>query len=57
VPAVAGAKESEMANSASRDAVAPDQLALQRLYHWERTAPTKVILTQPQGGGGVRSQW
>ncbi len=33
---------------------ASDALALQRLYHWERTAPDRVILTQPLGGGEVR---
>ena len=43
-----------MANPASRDPVAPEQLALQRLYHWEKTAPGQVILTQPKGGGAVR---
>ena len=26
-------------------------LALQRLYHWERTAPDQVVFTQPMGGG------
>ena len=31
-----------------------EDLALQRLYHWEKTAPDKVILTQPTGGGAVR---
>ena len=31
-----------------------DQLALQRLYHWERTAPDRVVLTQPMGGGALR---
>ncbi|MBL8331497.1 MAG: AMP-binding protein [Rubrivivax sp.] len=36
------------------DIVSPDTLALQRLYHWERTAPDKVVLTQPLGGGAVR---
>lgn len=35
-------------------AVADDLLALQRLYHWERTAPDRVVLTQPLGGGQVR---
>ncbi|MBL8352156.1 MAG: AMP-binding protein [Burkholderiaceae bacterium] len=30
------------------------QLALQRLYHWEQTAPSRVILTQPMGGGAVQ---
>jgi long-chain acyl-CoA synthetase len=34
--------------------VAPEQLALQRLYHWEKTAPDRVILTQPLGGGAIR---
>ncbi|CAM5787710.1 AMP-binding protein [Rhizobacter fulvus] len=34
--------------------VSPDALALQRLYHWERTAPDRVILSQPLGGGAVR---
>ncbi len=34
-------------------AVAPDALALQRLYHWEKTAPDRVVLTQPTGGGAV----
>ena len=29
-------------------------LALQRLYHWERSAPERVVLTQPMGGGVVR---
>jgi long-chain acyl-CoA synthetase len=32
----------------------PEDLALQRLYHWERTAPAQVVLTQPIGGGAVR---
>lgn len=34
--------------------VADSQLALQRLYHWERHAPDKVCFTQPMGGGVVR---
>jgi len=34
--------------------VSADALALQRLYHWERTAPDRVVLTQPLGGGPVR---
>jgi len=34
--------------------VDPSKLALQRLYHWERTAPSRVVLTQPLGGGAVR---
>jgi len=32
-----------------------DSLALQRLYHWERTAADRVILTQPLGGGEVQT--
>jgi len=35
-------------------AVAAEALALQRLYHWERMAPDRVVLTQPLGGGEVR---
>jgi len=34
--------------------VPPDSLALQRFYHWERTTPQSVSLTQPMGGGVVR---
>ena len=34
--------------------IASDLLALQRLYHWERTAPERVVLTQPMGGGALR---
>lgn len=34
--------------------VSADALALQRLYHWEKTTPERVALTQPQGGGAVR---
>jgi len=34
--------------------VADDLLALQRLYHWEKTAPDRVAFTQPVGGGEVR---
>jgi long-chain acyl-CoA synthetase len=34
--------------------IAADQLALQRLYHWERTAGSSVTLTQPMGGPVVR---
>ena len=26
-------------------------LALQRLYHWERTTPDRTAFTQPMGGG------
>lgn len=31
--------------------IAPEFLALQRLYHWENTAPDRVALSQPMGGG------
>ncbi len=34
--------------------VSNDALALQRLYHWEKTAPNRVAFTQPLGGGPVR---
>jgi long-chain acyl-CoA synthetase len=38
-----------MASSAS-----PNTLALQRIYHWEKTTPDKVVFTQPMGGGVVK---
>jgi len=34
--------------------VSPDMLALQRLYEWEQSAPDRVALTQPMGGGVSR---
>jgi long-chain acyl-CoA synthetase len=35
-------------------AIVPDDaLALQRLYHWENSAPHRVVLTQPVAGGEV----
>ncbi|MBU7573730.1 MAG: AMP-binding protein [Hydrogenophaga sp.] len=34
--------------------VAPELLALQRLYHWEKTDPKRVALTQPMGAGAVQ---
>jgi long-chain acyl-CoA synthetase len=34
--------------------IAPSSLALQRLYHWERTQPDRVAYTQPMGGGVVK---
>src|SRR4051812_20875350 len=37
-----------------RPDVRPEDLALQRLYHFETTAPERVVLTQPLGGGTVR---
>ena len=33
--------------------VSADALALQRLYHWESSAPERVVFTQPLGGGQV----
>ncbi len=33
--------------------VSADALALQRLYHWEKTSPDRVLFTQPLGGGQV----
>ena len=36
------------------NAVKAESLALQRLYHWERTAPDRIALSQPMGGGVVR---
>jgi long-chain acyl-CoA synthetase len=39
----------------SRVPVSPDQLALQRLYHWEKTTPNRVVFTQPMGGGVVQT--
>ena len=37
-----------------QQAVAADALALERMYYWERTAPERVVLTQPMGNGIVR---
>mgnify|MGYP003425857136 CR=1 FL=1 len=39
---------------------ATDMLALQRLYHWEKTTPDRVVFTQPyegaaKGSGQVRT--
>ncbi len=34
--------------------IADNALGLQRLYHWEGTAPHQVALTQPMGDGNVR---
>jgi long-chain acyl-CoA synthetase len=33
--------------------ISDDALALQRLYHWEDSAPERIVLTQPVGGGEV----
>ncbi len=35
--------------------VPPQQLALQRLYQKEKTAPSRTIFTQPMGGGALRT--
>ena len=43
-----------MPTSSNAAIVASDALALQRLYHWERSAPDRIILSQPQGGGVLR---
>jgi len=34
--------------------VTSDQLALQRLYFWEKTAADRIALTQPMGGGLIQ---
>jgi long-chain acyl-CoA synthetase len=34
----------------------PETLALQRMYHWEKTTPDKTVFTQPMGAGVVR-EW
>jgi long-chain acyl-CoA synthetase len=34
--------------------VPTEMLALQRLYHWEKTAPKRIALSQPMAGGAVR---
>ena len=34
--------------------IAPEKLALQRLYQWEKSTPDKAVFTQPMGGGVVR---
>ena len=31
----------------------PETLALQRLYHWEKTSPDRTAFTQPLGGGAL----
>ncbi|MFY9476511.1 MAG: AMP-binding protein, partial [Aquabacterium sp.] len=35
-------------------AVTSNRLALQRLYHWEKTCPDRIALSQPMGGGVMR---
>jgi len=34
--------------------VPAETLALQRIYHWERTQPDRVVFIQPLGGGKVK---
>ncbi len=51
MPATTAAPAAPAARAVS--AVSDDVLALQRLYHWEKTAPDQVVLTQPMGGGVV----
>ena len=38
----------------STASVPASDLALQRLYHWEKTAPNRTVFVQPMGGGAVR---
>ena len=35
--------------------VPASELALQRLYHWEKTLPNKHVFVQPLGGGHIRN--
>jgi long-chain acyl-CoA synthetase len=49
--ALAKALEKTMSTT---ELVSPAQLALQRLYSWEKTAPATTVLTQPIGAGAVR---
>jgi len=37
--------------------VASEDLALQRLYHWERSSPERIALTQPMGGVVMDFTW
>lgn len=34
--------------------VAPEMLALRRLYYWEKIASDRIALTQPMGGGAIQ---
>ncbi len=36
--------------------IAPEKLPIQRLYHWEKSCPDAVYLSQPMGGG-VSRDW
>ena len=40
-----------MPHTPTHTPIEPAKLALQRLYHWEQTAPSRVVLTQPMGAG------
>ncbi|MDP3520279.1 MAG: AMP-binding protein [Hydrogenophaga sp.] len=35
--------------------VAPELLSLQRLYHWEQSAASRITLTQPMGDGSTQT--
>ena len=37
------------------DTMTAEMLPLQRIFHWERTTPEKVYLTQPMGSGALRT--
>jgi long-chain acyl-CoA synthetase len=37
------------------NAVVPEALALQRLYHWEKTTPERIVFTQPYDGAAKRT--
>jgi long-chain acyl-CoA synthetase len=39
---------------AKKEGFTADDLALQRLYHFEKSTPDRIVFTQPMGGGVVR---
>ncbi|HSW08158.1 AMP-binding protein [Aquabacterium sp.] len=39
----------------SQALVPSSELALQRLYHWEKTSPNRHVFIQPMGGGTIRN--
>ena len=43
-----------MAQASTASTVSPDSLALQRMYHFEKTAANRKVFTQPMGGPEVR---
>ena len=43
-----------MTTDPGSNTVAASDLALQRLWHWERTASDRKVLIQPLGGGAIR---